>query len=162
MTGGILRIFRRVAEVITVAMMAILFLSVLHQVFTRYMLGAPVSWTMELASILWLWIIFWAGSLLVPDQEQIRVDLLYLAVPRWLQKLFAASTAAVILGAFAIAFLPTLEYVRFMRIDYSPIFRIGFDVIFSVFLLFMICAIARAGLMLVRLARGGNPEGPKL
>src|SRR5690606_38049761 len=89
MTGRILRTLRRIAETITAAMVAALFFSVVYQVFTRYILEAPAGWTMEFASILWLWIIFFAGALLVPDEEQIRIDVLYLAVPLWLRKIFA-------------------------------------------------------------------------
>lgn len=160
MTGGILRVIRRAAEALTVAMVAGLFISVVYQVVTRYLLGAPVAWTMEVASILWLWIIFFAGALLVPDEEQIRVDMLYFAVPGWLRKVFAGVSAVVAGGALAVAFLPTLEFIRFMRIDYSPILRIGYDVIFAVFLLFMACALLRAALVLLKIARGRNPEEP--
>lgn len=160
MMGGIRRVLRRAAEAITVAMVAAMFVSVVYQVVTRYVLGTPVNWTMEFASILWLWIIFFAGALLVPDEEQIRVDMLYLAVPGWLRRVFAGITAVTILGALGVAFLPTLEFVRFMRIDYSPMLRVGYDVIFSAFLLFMACAMLRAVIVLAKIVRGRNPEDP--
>ena len=160
MTGRILRTLRRIAETITAAMVAALFFSVVYQVFTRYILEAPAGWTMEFASILWLWIIFFAGALLVPDEEQIRIDVLYLAVPLWLRKIFALSAVAIILFALGIAFVPTLEFVQFMRIDYSPILRIGYDGIFAVFLLFMACAMIRAAIVLAKVARGRTPEDP--
>lgn len=160
MRGSILRVLRRAAETITVAMVAALFFSVVYQVLTRYVLGAPVNWTMEFASILWLWIIFWAGALLVSDEEQIRIDLLYLAVPGWLRKVFAGLSALIVLGALGVAFGPTLEFVRFMRIDYSPMLRVGYDVIFSMFLLLMACAMIRAAIVLAKILRGRNPEDP--
>lgn len=161
MTGGILHLLRRAAEALTVAMVAVLFLSVVYQVFTRYVLGAPVNWTIEVASIAWLWIIFWAGSLLVRHDDQIRIDILYLASGRRTKMVLAGLSAVVTLIAFVLAFGPVVEFVQFMKIDYSPLLRIGYDQIFSIFLLFMVCAILRAILALVSIARGRLPEEPR-
>lgn len=158
MTGGIVSILKKLAEGITVAMVAMLFLSVLTQVFTRYVLGAPVNWTIEVASILWLWIIFWTGSLLIPDADQIRIDILYSASPPKLRKLFSAFTSLMILVAFAIAFWPTVEFVDFMKISSSPMLRIGFNTVFAIFLLFMVSMIVRSALVLIKLMRGKSAE----
>lgn len=149
----LLRSLRIGAELITIALVIVMFLTVVIQVVTRYLLGSPVNWTMEVALIAWLWVIFWAGALLVPDRDQIRMDMVYEASAPLVKRAFTVIAAIVIIAALVVAFLPTYDYVDFMRIDHSSILRIRHDYVFSIFLLFMVAAIVRNAVKFIQALR---------
>jgi TRAP-type C4-dicarboxylate transport system permease small subunit len=146
------------AELVTIALIVVMFLSVVYQVVTRYVLGSPVNWTMEAALIAWVWVIFWAGALLVPDRDQIRMDIVYAACPPWLQRVFVALASIITVVALVLALAPSYDFVEFMRIDHSPLLRIRHDYVFAIFLLFIVMAILRTVVKFVYAVRNGPLE----
>ena len=86
----------RVVGAVLVALMAVSVVNVLWQVFTRFIMGAPSSFTTELARFLLIWIgVLGAGYVvgqkdhlaleLLPEQlegrQAVRLGLVYLVVP---------------------------------------------------------------------------------
>ena len=63
-------------RVVAVALFAALFLTVLLQVFTRYVLGTPLTWTEEIARYLLIWTTFVAAAYVSARRLHISVDLL--------------------------------------------------------------------------------------
>ena len=60
------------------------------------------------------------------------------------------------IGLGFVAALPaSFDFVSFMAIDTTWVLEIRFDLVFSVFILFMIAVIVRAGLRMARLLREG-------
>ena len=64
---------RRAAELLSALLFAIMLGAFLIQVFTRYVLDDPASWTLEVCSIAYVWIVFFASAVIV-DQRQ-HIDL---------------------------------------------------------------------------------------
>ena len=56
----------RWADRIGAGMFAVLFLSLVAQVVRRFLFGAPAAWTEELATIAFVWVIFWGTAFSVP------------------------------------------------------------------------------------------------
>ena len=87
-----LRALERIADVVgaitgVLARLMLLFVaSVLFvQVVLRYGFGFSLPWPEEAARYLMIWVVMLAGSLLVKDDQLVRVDFLdYLWSPRWL------------------------------------------------------------------------------
>ena len=71
------------------------------------------------------------------------------------RRVLAILGVLVIGGAFLIALPATFDFVTFMAIESTPVIRWRFDLVFSVFLLFMIALIARLAWQLVGLLRPG-------
>jgi TRAP-type C4-dicarboxylate transport system permease small subunit len=141
-------------------MLASLFAVFLIQIAARYILNVPMGWTVEVSLTLWLWLVFWGGGLCLKASDHIRFDMLYLSVGRRTQRLFAAVAALVILAAFAISFLPTIDYVWFYKIKRSGTLGIRLHYIFGIYLLFMIAIMARYGTILVNFLRGKEELEP--
>lgn len=156
--GRLCKTLRIGAELVTIALVVVMFLAVVYQVVTRYLLGSPVNWTMEAALIAWLWLIFWAGALLVPDRDQIRMDIVYAACKPGMQRIFTVLASIIIVASMVMALAPTWSFVEFMKIDHSPLLRIRHDYVFAIFLLFMVMAIVRAVMKFVRAVRNQSLE----
>jgi TRAP-type C4-dicarboxylate transport system permease small subunit len=145
---------RHFAEGVAAFMLAALFAVFLVQIAARYILNIPMGWTVEVCLTLWLWLVFWGGGLCLRASDHIRFDLLYLSVSRPTQRVFGAVAALAIVIAFAVSFLPTVDYVWFYKIKKSNTLGIRLHYIFAIYLLFMIAILARYGHILSNFLRG--------
>ena len=135
-------------------MLAALFAVFLVQIAARYLFDVPMGWTVEVCLTLWLWLVFWGGAFCLRPSDHIRFDVLYLSVSRPTQRIFGALAALLIVAAFAVSFLPTVDYVWFYKIKRSNTLGIRLHYVFSIYLLFMIVITIRYGNVLVRFLRG--------
>ena len=121
------------------------------QVVSRYVFDDPVSWSLEICSITYIWIVFLASATILAPREHITFDMLYGAVgARWKRR-FAIFTSASILVIFAICLPATIGYVIFSARNHSLILQIRMDIIYSCFAIFMIGAIVGSALRLRKL-----------
>jgi len=152
---------RRGAEGMAAGLLAAMFLIFLLQIASRYFLGLSIGWTVELSLSLWLWIVFWNSAFCLRPSDHIRFDILYLSVPRPVQRLFSLAAAVMILAAFIAAYLPTWDYIDFYRIKRSSTLRIPLFYVFIIYMAFMTMVILRYGRMVVDFIRGREDlEGP--
>ncbi len=150
----LLQSLRHAADGVAAAMLFVLFLVFLVQIAARYIFNVPMGWTVEVCLTLWLWIVFWGGALCLRPADHIRFDVLYLSVSRPTQRIFGAISAIMIVIAFAVAFLPTLDYVSFYKIKRSNTLGIRLNYVFSIYLLFMVVVMARYSGVFLNFLRG--------
>jgi TRAP-type C4-dicarboxylate transport system permease small subunit len=152
---------RHFTEGVAALMLATLFSVFLVQIAARYLFNFPIGWTVEVTLTLWLWLVFWGGGFCLRASDHIRFDMLYLSVSRPTQRIFGAVAAVMIIAAFAISFLPTVEYVWFYKIKHSNTLGVRLHYIFGIYLVFMVVIIARYGKILMNFLRGNEEvEGP--
>lgn len=153
---------RHLTESVAAAMLAALFAVFLVQIAARYFLNVPMGWTVEVCLTLWLWLVFWGGAFCLRPSDHIRFDVLYLSVGRPTQRVFGAVAALLIVAAFAVSFLPTVDYVAFYKIKRSNTLGIRLHYVFSIYILFMIVVIARYGGAIWRFLRGAEEVEGKI
>ena len=136
---------RRGAELAAAAMFAALFGTFLIQIFTRYVLNNPTAWTQELTLVLYIWIVFWTCSFVLHERDHITFDLISSSLPPRGRRLLAIASTALVVIAFGIALAPSVDFVGFMKIVRTPVLRFPFDLVYSIFIIFLIAVIA-AGL----------------
>jgi TRAP-type C4-dicarboxylate transport system permease small subunit len=151
----LLEIWRRFAEGVAAFAFAILFGAFIIQVVSRYLLDMPVSWTIELTAIAYVWVVFWTSGVLVPERRHIAFDILYELFPprqrRWLAMFLTAS-----LGFVYLAALPgVLDYVHYLARRSTMLLHARMDLVYSCFAIFMVAAIVGAALRIWRLAGPG-------
>lgn len=127
-----------------------MFLALVFQVVFRFVFGAPAAWTEELATIAYVWVIFWGCAFTVPLAGHVAVDLV---VPG-----FAPATRRVLyalgLAALAICFLWALpgiaDYLRFMMRERTPVLDLPFGLVYVVFLAAAVMVVLRCLAAIVR------------
>lgn len=134
---------RTAAEAVAALMLAALFATFVLQIFARYVLNAPLSWTLELTLALWIWIVFWGNAFVVRDRDHVTFDILYLAVPAGARRWFALAAALAIAVGLLVSIVPTWDYIDFLRIKRSATLRIPMRDIFSIYMLFLVVVAAR-------------------
>jgi TRAP-type C4-dicarboxylate transport system permease small subunit len=143
---------RQVADCIACAMFAAVFLIFNYKIITRYFEHDEAVWADEVLVILFVWIIFWANAFLVRDREQITFDLIYRLLPPVAQRVVALTRAILIGATFAWALPGSLDYIRFLWREHTPVLNLPLDYVYSCFGLFLIAVIVRAIMAAVKLA----------
>ena len=181
----------RIAELIIAILLAVIFITFLLQIFTRYAPKiswlapfsvaenwmaslVPIGWTVNLISLLWVWLIFVGCSFALQDRDHVTFDVFYNAVPlRW-RRIFTVITAGSLMGVFAYALGPTFDAIfgsRLMELKkiqtiVLPISGVKIPIkwLFAPVVLFMVVTILRSGMRLYQLFRGissNSDENPK-
>lgn len=168
--NAILARISRVAEFVAAMALAAIFITFLLQIFTRYapkiawvmpvppiaewmMALQPIGWTVNLISLLWVWIIFFGCAFVVRERDHVAFDIVYLAMPRRGRIVMALAGALIVIGAMLYSFLPTWDAImvsRLMELKKIQTLRIPFtgDKIavkwmFAAYILLMIAVILR-------------------
>lgn len=71
---------KKIVDKILVILFIALFLVNLIQVFFRYVIGASLSWSEEIARYLFIWATYFGMAIVIRDEESIRIDILELIV----------------------------------------------------------------------------------
>lgn len=172
----------RLAEAISGILLAAIFATFLLQIGSRYLpkiidafglaeampiLGsiAPLGWTLELIGILWVWVIFFSCAFAVREHEHVKFDIIYLAVPNKVRRVFALISAGAIVVGMLYAFLPTWDYIDFMRMRRTSTVenpftgdKVRLRTIFSIYAVFMLAVAARYAWQFWQTLRHGPPK----
>ena len=152
------RRLRRGAELAAAALFAAMFGAFVIQVVTRYVLRSPAGWTLEFATLAYVWVVFFAAAFLLRDREHIAFDMLYHAARPARRRLLAIAQSLVLMATFLIALPGTVDYVSFMSRERTWILQIPFSLAFACFVLFMVMVILRSGLRIWRLLGRDWPD----
>ena len=141
---------RRGCELAAAAMFAAMFCSFIIGVVSRYVFDNPVSWSIEVCSIAYVWIVFFASATFVTQKQHITFDMLYGSVGAKARRIFAAISAASILVVFLAGLPETLDYIAFVGNKRTLILHLPLDLVYGVFGIFAFMTIVFA---IVRLRR---------
>jgi TRAP-type C4-dicarboxylate transport system permease small subunit len=98
MRSFVLKFEENLAALFMGGLLATLFL----QVFTRYVLNDPLSWTEEVARYLYVYIVFLGASAAISDRTHVGIDYFAKALPIRLQWLVSVAVNLLILIALAL------------------------------------------------------------
>ena len=152
------RWFSRSTEFVAAAMLAAMFLTFLLQIFSRYILQTPFGWTLEFCLTMWIWIVFFGNAFVVRERDHVTFDIFYLAGSRRVRQTFALVSAAAIVIGMVWAFLPTLDWINWLKIKKSATLKIPLRTVYSVYGLFMLAIILRYAWRFVGILRKGPPD----
>ena len=156
--------FSRLTEAIAGGMLAAIFGIFLLQLVLRYFF-TPAGWTLELIGILWVWVIFFSCAFIVRERDHVKFDIIYLSVPMRVRQVFAMLAAAAIVVGMLYSFLPTWDYIDWMKIRKTSTVRNPFSgekiplrTVFSIYAVFMLVVAARYAWLFFDVMRNGPPK----
>ncbi len=159
-----IRGFSRLTEAIAGGMLAAIFLIFLLQIVLRYFF-TPAGWTLELIGILWVWVIFFSCAFIVRERDHVKFDIIFLSVPMRVRQVFAMLAAAAVVVGMLYSFLPTWDYIEWMKIRKTSTVRNPFSGekiplrdVFSIYAVFMLVVAARYAWLFFDVMRNGPPK----
>jgi TRAP-type C4-dicarboxylate transport system permease small subunit len=156
--GRLIAWLRHGPEAVVAAMLGAMFLTFLLQIFSRYVMVQPFGWTLELCIVLWVWIVFFGCAFVVRGRDHVTFDILYLAVPDRIRRIFAAISCSVVAVTFAWSVLPTWDWIDFLKIKRSATLQVPMRTIYAVYALFLVVVALRYAWRLLVILRGGAPR----
>ena len=141
-------------------MLGCMFAAFLIQIAFRYLLNLPTGWTHELSVMLWLWLVLWGASFVVTEREEIRFDIIYGAVGGKTRGIMCVVSAVVLIVLYAMSLPAVISYVTFMKVQATAYMKVRFDLLFSIYIIFVIATIVRYLWLSWQAIRGIAPEKP--
>lgn len=149
---------RTAADAIGVLVFFVVFAAINIQVFMRYVVGRPISWSEELPTLAFSIATLWAASFCLSARDHIVFDLVYDAAPAALCRAMTMIAGIVVAGVLALALPAIVDFAVYMKVLSTPILRIRLDLVFGFFALFIAAQAARAAWDIRRaLARQPKP-----
>ena len=150
------------ARLIASAMFACVFLAFVYKIVMRYVAHDAVAWADEVSVVLFVWMIFWANALVVPDRRQIRFDLVVRILPPPWQRAAAIGRQIIIGGLFLWALPGVIDYIAFLWRERTPVLSLRLDFVYACFGLFAVAVIIRSAIALYQLLRPGGAFSGKV
>jgi TRAP-type C4-dicarboxylate transport system permease small subunit len=148
----------RRAENIAAAMLGLMFLAFILQIAFRYLVSFPTGWTHELSVMLWIWLVLWGAAFVVSEREEIRFDILYGAVGPGPRRVMCVITALALITLYLVSFPAVVDYVTFMKVQKTAYLKVPFDLLFSIYVVFVIAVVIRYIWLAWQALRGVAPE----
>jgi len=175
----------RIAEAIAAFALAAVFIIFLLQIFTRYApklawlvpvppvsdwlsTMQPIGWTVNLISLLWVWIIFFGCAFFVRERDHVRFDILFHAGSRLWRRGLTVLGALIMIAVMVYSFLPTWDAIMVSRLmELKKIQTLSMPItgdkiavkwLFAAYILLMIAVIARYAWRGYVALRFGTPE----
>lgn len=130
---AILKGITRVTEFIAAMALAAIFITFLLQIFTRYASKVawimpfpavsdwmsslePIGWTVNLISLLWVWVIFFGCAFFVRERDHVAFDIIYQSAPARGRRVLALLGAVIMIAVMVYSFLPTWDAIMTSRL----------------------------------------------
>jgi C4-dicarboxylate transporter, DctQ subunit len=149
---------QRRAENVLAGLLGVMFFAFMVQIVFRYFFNLPTGWTTELTVVTWLWMVLWGAAFVVKESEEIRIDLVTSIVGRRARLAMAILVSVAIIVLYSLSLPASYSYVSFMKVEKSSYLKIPMNWLFSIYILFLVAAIARYLWILSQLLRGRAPE----
>lgn len=150
---------RRRAENVIALLFAVMFAAFLVQIVFRYVFNFPIGWTSELTIVCWLWLVLFGAAFVVREAEEIRFDLIYYAVGDRARRIMALVTGLSLIGLYVISLPAVFDYVTFMKVQSTAYLKIRFDILYSIYIVFVLAVLARYAWLVREAIRGKAPAG---
>ncbi|MDP3171688.1 MAG: TRAP transporter small permease subunit [Polaromonas sp.] len=148
--GRVKASLHRFAEAVAALLLAMIFVAFMVQITLRYLFNWPVGWTTEVSLAAWLWLVLWGAAFVLKDEEEIRIDLVPARAGHRTRRVIGAIGALAVIVLFGMSLPASWSYVSFMKVEKSATLGIRMDVMYSIYLVFVVAVIARALRQLVR------------
>lgn len=136
----------RRAEDIVVLLLGSMFATFLIQIVFRYMLNLPLGWTIEYVTVAWLWGILFGYAFVLRREDIIVFDLVYNSVPDRVRRGMVIVANALCIAIMAWSLPQAYDYVTFMKVERTAFLLMRFDILFAVYIPFVLSVIVRSAL----------------
>ncbi|MEP3436874.1 MAG: TRAP transporter small permease [Hoeflea sp.] len=137
-----------------------LFIVFVIQIFFRYVLNDPLSWTQEIAGVLYVWIVCVGSATIVKEREHVSFDLVYESVGSHKRRFLALLGTGFILIVLLLSLYGNYDYIAFTARQKTPTLRLPMTVVFSAFGVFMVLLIVNSAIRIFRLMRSDWDREP--
>lgn len=134
---------RQCFEVVGVALLALVQLTFMIGVISRYVFHHPVEWADEIVLVTYLWSMFLAAAFTVTVKENVAFDMIYTALSQRWQRVFVVAGSGLIAGLLLYALPAVYAYVAFLTRERTPVLELPLNLVYSCIVVFFAVTVAR-------------------
>lgn len=116
----------------------LMFLTFIWQIFCRYVLRAPAPWAYEVTVAGYLWMVILGACYAQRGRSHVTFTLVYDKLKPRGKALVSFLGNLLIVIAFAYAFVPSAQFILFMKMQKTSVLKIGLDIIYLPYIPFMV------------------------
>jgi C4-dicarboxylate transporter, DctQ subunit len=150
------RWLRRRAENVMVALLSVMFATFIIQIFARYVLNNPVGWSEEVIITAWLWTVLWGAAFVISEAEEIRFDIIYSTLSERTRRILTIITGIVLVALYSVSLPASYSYVSFMKVERSAYLHVPINVMYSIYIMFLVASISRYVWLVIAALGGGR------
>lgn len=132
----LLRLANLALNVVAGLMFLSIFVILVAQTTMRYVFRAPLTTSQELATMAFVWLIFWTAACCLKTTDHIRFDLVHEIMPDWLKRVCIVLCNLLFMGVFVYAARDMLGYFLFLERQFTASLRLSYQIAFAPFFLF--------------------------
>lgn len=126
------------ADAVSAVLYFVAFAMFIVAVFFRYVMDQPITWSEELISMVFIWMLFWTLGLAVTLKQQISFSLVYDLMNPQGKRVFALASAVIAGVLFALAIPGTLEFISYISGERTAALGVSRGYAYASFGLFMV------------------------
>ena len=131
-------ILRDLVEIyVPVASFVIMFVVFIAQIFSRYILRAPLAWAYEVTVSCYLWLVVLGACYAQRNHGHVTFTLLTDKLPMRVQAGFIGLGSLLIAFAFIWSFVPSVDFVDFMKAQKTSVLKIGLNIVYAPYIPFL-------------------------
>lgn len=124
---------RKLNDVSVVILFVAMTVTVIIQVFFRYVMQSPLRWTEEAARYLMVWLVLLGSGVAMRNKAHLQVDVLTSALPEKLKLFFNVIVSFLIMAFLAIMTFYGFNVVVKTMLQTSPAMRVPMSLIYAAF-----------------------------
>ena len=128
------------------AAFVLMFVAFCVQIIFRYILNYQFAWTYECTIIGFMWATAFGACHCSKINDHVSFNLIYVRFGEKGRAVIDILGNLIILAAFLLLILPTVDFVNFMSIKKTPVLKMKFSILYAPFITFLIfsaCYVAR-------------------
>ena len=138
----IVDILLKIVEVVEVYIpticFAILFMAFITQIFFRYVLNQPLTWTYEVTVVAYTWVAILTASYARKTNENVVFSVIYDKMSPKIQIIFRILGNIFITSTYAVLLYPAYKQIQFSSFRSTSVLKIPLNIVFYPFLVFLI------------------------
>jgi TRAP-type C4-dicarboxylate transport system permease small subunit len=124
------RVFDLIEQGLGVLLLLVMFISVLTQIFFRYVLNSPLTWTEESSRYSFIWIVLLGAAFAVRKKEHVVMEVLVNRFPGPVRKTISFGMNVMILIALLYLLPVSLDFFMFIKGVSAPTLKISWGFLF--------------------------------
>lgn len=135
---GWLKGLKKGADFVGILFFLVAFSAFIVQIFSRYLLNAPIRQAEEVAMIAFVWTVFWAAAFMVQIREHVTFDVVYDVVSPRVRRWMLIFAMIMLVVAFVLLIPATWDYLDFLMRRRSPVMRLPMTWIYGCYIVFLV------------------------
>lgn len=157
---AVIKIIRKINDIAAICLMSILAICVIAQVICRYALGAPLTWSEELARYMQIWMVMLGAAVMMRKGGHLAIDLVTASLPPKAKKVTDFIAFVAIIVFFFIVVKEGIPVAMNAMKQHSPAMQANMGYIYMALPVGGALILMETLIRFVRFLKTGSPNEP--